>query len=354
MRRREDEVSQCKRWGVPVGRPWHTSRMNEFIASRRTFLLGAAAASILPSRAFGQERVRQLTVVVGFPAGGATDILARLVADGMRGTYAQTVVVDNRSGAAGRLAVDYVKNAKNDGSTLLFTPAFPMLIAPHVYPKLPYDTLRDFSPVGLGARSMLCLAVGPAVPASVKTIAEFIDWAKATPAKAVFGAPSGSSQHFAGQTFARAAGIKLEQVPYKGGAPAMQDLLGGHLASNVSPTAEALPHHQAGTIRILAVTGAKRSRFLPDVPTMQELGFKEVLFQDWLGMFAPLGTPAEIVSRMNAAAAAAVKSEAGSAGLGKLGMEPDIATPEAFAQMVRADWERYRGVVQASGFKPED
>jgi len=328
--------------------------MSESLHSRRKFLLGAVALALAPAPVLAQERARQLTVVVGFPPGGATDILARLVADGMRGTYAQTVVVDNKPGASGRIAVEYVKNAKNDGSTLLFTPAFPMLISPHVYPKLAYDTLRDFAPVGIGARSMLCLAVGPAVPPSVKTITDFIEWARATPAKAVFGAPSGSSQHFAGQTFARAAKIKLEQIPYKGGAPAMTDLIGGHLPANVSPVAEALPHHQAGTIRILAVTGAKRSRFLPDVPTMTELGYPDVLFQDWLGMFAPAGTPADAVARMNAAAAAAVKSEAGVAGLGKLGMELDLATPEVFAQMVRADWEHYRRVVQASGFKPED
>jgi tripartite-type tricarboxylate transporter receptor subunit TctC len=322
--------------------------------SRRRFLLGAVAAALVPSPALAQEGIRQLTLVVGFPPGGATDILARLIADGMRGPYAQTVIVENKPGAAGRVGVEYVKNAKNDGSTLLFTPAFPMLIAPHVYPKLSYDTLRDFVPVGIGARSMLCLAVGPGVPASVKTIPEFIEWVRANPAKAVFGAPSGSSQHFAGQTFARAAKIKLDQVPYKGGAPAMTDLIGGHLPANVSPTAEALPHHQAGTIRILAVTGAKRSRFLPEVPTMGELGYPDVLFQDWLGLFAPSGTPPGIVARANGAAAAAVKSDAGIAGLGKLGMELDLATPAAFAQMVRADWERYGKVVQASGFKPED
>jgi tripartite-type tricarboxylate transporter receptor subunit TctC len=328
--------------------------MNELAVSRRTLLLGAVAVALIPSRLFAQERVRQLTVVVGFPAGGATDILARLVAEGLRGTYAQTVIVENKPGAAGRIAVELVRNAKNDGTTILFTPAFPMLISPHVYPKLAYDTLRDFVPVGIGARSMLCLAVGPGVPANVKTLANFVEWAKANPAKAVFGAPSGSSQHFAGQTFARAAKIRLDQVPYKGGAPAMTDLIGGHLPANVSPVAEALPHHQAGTIRILAVTGAKRSRFLPDVPTMIELGYADVLFQDWLGLFAPAGTPAEVVARMNAAAAAAVKSEAGVAGLGKIGMELDLASPDAFAQMVKADWERYRAVVQASGFKPED
>lgn len=335
-------------------RPWQTVCMNSVSLLRRALLLGAVAVALVPAPVRAQERVRQLTVVVGFPPGGATDILARLIADGMRGTYAQAVVVDNKPGASGRIAVEYVKNAKNDGSMMLFTPAFPMLISPHVYPKLAYDTLRDFVPVGIGARSMLCLAVGPGVPSSVKTIADFIEWARANPAKAVFGAPSGSSQHFAGQTFARTAKIKLEQIPYKGGAPAMTDLIGGHLPANVSPAAEALAHHQAGTIRILAVTGARRSRFLPDVPTMTELGYPNVLFQDWLGMFAPAGTPADIVGRMNAAAAAAVKSDAGSAGLGKLGMELDLATPEAFAQMVKADWERYRTVVQASGFKPED
>ena len=328
--------------------------MNPTELSRRRFVLGAVAAALAPASVFAQETVRQLTVVVGFPPGGATDILARLVADGMRGAYAQTVVVDNRPGAAGRVAVELVKNAKPDGSVMLFTPAFPMLISPHVYPKLAYDSLRDFVPVGIGARSMLCLAVGPAVPPSVKTLADFIAWARANPAKASFGAPSGSSQHFAGQTFARAARIKLDQIPYKGGAPAMTDLIGAHLPVNVSPVAEALPHHQAGTIRILAVTGAKRSRFLPAVPTMTELGYPDVLFQDWLGLFALSGTPADIVAKMNAAATAAVKSEAGLAGLSKLGMELDVATPEAFAHMVKADWERYRSVVEASGFKPED
>lgn len=323
------------------------------MTSRREFLLSSAALAVA-APALAQERPRQLAVVVGFPAGGATDILARMIADGLRGPYAQTVVVENRSGAAGRIAPDYVKNAKPDGSVVLFTPAFPLLISPHAYPNLPYDTLKDFVPVGIAARSMLCFAVGPAVPASVKTAADFIEWTKGNPNPTLFGAPSGSSQHFAGQAFARAANIRLQHVSYKGGAPAMTDLLGGHIPANASPVAEALPHHQAGKIRILAVTGAKRSRFLPDVPTMTELGYADVLFQDWLGMFVPVGTPPELVARMNAAAAETVKSEAGLASLGKLGMEVDVVTPAAFAQILRTDYERYRTVVRLSGFKPED
>ena len=251
------------------------------MTTRRDFLFVSAAAALAP-RAFAQELPRQISVIVGYPPGGGTDLLARQVAEGLRGTVAPAVIVENRPGAGGRIAAEYVKNAKPDGSVLLFTPAFPLLIYPHIYPKLPYDTLRDFAAVGIGGRSMLCLSVGPAVPASVKTLAEFAQWAKANPQQALFGAPPGSSQHFAGQLYARSAGVPLTYVAYKGGAPAMQDLLGGHLPANVSPVSEALPHHAAGKIRILATTGAKRPRLLPDVPTMQELGHGEVLFQDWL------------------------------------------------------------------------
>jgi len=143
-------------------------------------------------------------------------------------------------------------------------------------------------------------------------------------------------------------------VPYKGGAPAMQDLIGGHIAANVSPVAEALPHHQAGKIRILAVAGARRSRFLPDIPTLAELGYREVVFQDWLGVFAPAGTPLPVASRLYAAIAQTVNAPEGAAALGKFGMEADAAGPEAFPAIVKADWERYRGIVQASGFRVED
>lgn len=314
---------------------------------------GVAAAVCAPAVS-AQEMLKQAVIVVGYPAGGATDLLARFVADGIRGVYATTVIVENRPGAGGRIAAEHVKNAKADGSVLLFTPAFPMLIYPHIYKTLNYDTLRDFAPVGLGGRSMLCLAVGPAVPAAVTNIAQFVEWARANQKQAVFGAPSGSSQHFAGALFARGAGIKLDHISYKGGAPAMQDLLGGHLPANVSPVAEALPHHQAGKIRILAVTGARRSRFLADVPTMSELGHKDVLFQDGIGLFAPAGTPGAVVAKLNAAMADAMKSEAGLAGLSKLGMELDNMTPEAYAALVRTDFERYRQIVQSTGFKAED
>ena len=326
--------------------------------SRRRFLgrsaagLAAAAFSI---RVFAQDSARQVTITVSFPAGGATDILARLIADGLRRNYAPTVVVEDRPGAGGRIGTEYVKNAKNDGSVLLFTPAFPLLIFPHVYKSLPYDTLRDFVPVGIGARGgALALSIGPAVPASVRTVADFVQWCQANPKRAVFGAPSGSGQHFAGAMFARAAGIVLELIPYKGGAPQVQDLLGGHIPASVNPVAEVLPHAQSGKVRVLATTGARRSPSLPDVPTMLELGYKDVLFQDWLGMFAPAGTPSAIVTRLNAAMAEVIKTDKSAEGLTKLGMEPEIVTAERFAEMVKADFERYRAIVQATGFTADD
>ena len=324
--------------------------------SRRQFLATVAAgAAAFSLRSVAQEGVKQVSITVSFPAGGATDILARLIADGLRRNYAPTVVVEDRPGAGGRIGTEYVKNGKNDGSVLLFTPAFPMLIFPQVYKNLPYDTLRDFVPVGIGARGgALALSIGPAVPASVKTVADFVQWCKENPKRAVFGAPSGSGQHFAGAMFARAAGIVLDLVPYKGGAPQIQDLLGGHIPASVNPVAEALPHAQAAKLRVLATTGARRSTSLPDVPTMLELGYKDVLFQDWLGMFAPAGTPSAIVTRLNSAMAEVMKTDHAVDGLAKLGMEAEIVTAERFAEMVKADYERYRVIVQATGFTAND
>jgi tripartite-type tricarboxylate transporter receptor subunit TctC len=324
------------------------------MASRRRFLMAFAALSLAPAAVPAQELPRQITIVVGFPAGGGTDLIARHIAEGLRGTVAPVVTVENRAGASGRVAVEHVKNAKPDGATLLYTPAFPLVISPHAYKEeIRYDTLHDFVPVGVGGRSMLALSVGPAVPAEVKTLADFVAWVKADPKRGVFGAPPGSSQHFAGQLFARSAGIKLDYIPYKGGAPAMTDLLGGHIPANVSPLSEALPHHQGGKIRILAVTATKRAAALPDVPTFVELGHKDVVFQDWNGLLAPAGTPAAIVERINAAMAKVSTSPAGQANLEKFGMAPDTPSPQEFARTVKSDYERYGEIIRALGFKPE-
>jgi len=334
------------------------------MTSRRQFVTHLAAAAAVPgtlwhsaaaAQAASAPPLKQLTIVVAFPAGGATDAVARVIGEqALRGNYAENVIVENRAGAGGRVGTEYVKNRPADGSFMLYTPTFPISIFPHIYKKMPYDSLADFVPVAASARGGLGLAVGPAVPASVVTLADFVAWCKANPSKANFGTASGSSQHFAGAMFARAAGIDLRLVPYKGGAPAVVDLLGGHVSSTVSPLPEIVPHAADGKLRILAFTGAKRSRFLPNVPTMAEAGYRDVVFQDWSGFLAPAKTPPELVARANAAISAYTRSEKGADALAKLGTEADAQGVAEFNATVKASWERYRGVVATTGFTAED
>lgn len=292
-------------------------------------------------------------VIVGFPAGGATDIVARMVAEAIQGKYAETVVVQNRPGAGGQIAAAFVKGQPADGATLLFTPAFPMAIHPHVYKDMRYDTLKDFVPVATTHFGTLALSVGPAVPADVKTLKDFIAWVKANPDKANFGAPSGGSQHFTGLMLARDAGIKLDLVSYKGGAPSVVDALGGHVPAIVTPLAEVLPYAREGKLRILATTARERSTLAPDIPTFHELGFDKIVVQDWTGFLMPAGTPPEVVARANAAVRDAVESPKVKEAMAKLGMEVGTRTPEAFAATVRESWERYRDIVKEAGLKAQ-
>lgn len=318
---------------------------------------GLAAPALLASgRAAAQAAqplVKQLTLVVPFPAGGGTDVVARLVADGLRGRYAEQVVVDNRAGAGGRIGVAHVKAGPADGSMLLFTPAFPLAIFPHIYKNLPYDAFADFVPVATTSKGAMVLSVGPAVPAEVKTATDFVAWCKANPGKATFGAPAGSGQHFAGVQFAKSSGAPLRLVPYKGGAPSVVDVLGGHIAAVVTPLSESLPHGKEGKLRLLATTTRKRSQFTPEVPTMQELGW-DVVFEDWSGVVAPAKTPAEVIARANQAVAEIVRSPRGMEAMAKLGVDADLNSPQEFARLYRATWERYQAVVKATGFTAED
>ena len=322
--------------------------------TRRTTLktLAAGAALAVPVLR-AQTVVRQLTIVVAFPAGGATDAVARLVAEGLRGRYAETVIVDNRVGGNGRIGAVHVKNGPADGSLMLFTPAFPLAIFPHIYRTLPYDALQDFVPVATTGKGAFALSVGPAVPASVRTVADFIAWCKANPDHATFGAPAGGGQHFAGVQFARLAGVPLRMVPYKGGAPSVIDVLGGHIAAVVTPLPEVIQQVKEGKLRMLATTTAQRTRFTPEVPTLRELGY-EVVFQDWSGLVAPARTPREVVARANAAVAEVIRSPAGAAAMVNLGAEADLHSPDEFAALYRSTWERYRDVVRSTGFTAED
>jgi tripartite-type tricarboxylate transporter receptor subunit TctC len=292
--------------------------------------------------------------MVGFPAGGGTDMIARILAERLRGPYASAVLVENKAGASARLAAEYVKNAEPDGSVLLFTPDFTMTIYPHSFRALSYDPLRDFTPISPAARSMLTYSVGPAVPETVKTLADFVAWCKANPGKASYATTSaGGTPHFVGMMLASEARVPMTPVHYRGGAPALQDLLGGHVQASINPISETLPFARAGGLRVLAVTGTKRSAFLPDIPTMREAGY-DVVSDSWLGLLAPARMPAATVSALSAAVGEAVKSPQMIESLAKIGNEPAFQTPAEFAETVKADIVRWGPVVKASGFVAEE
>lgn len=328
--------------------------------SYRRFLLlasaGCLAALTAPVHAQAPTLLtKPLRIVVGFPPGGSADTLARVLAQQLTGV-APAVIVDNKPGAGGRIALEATRTADPDGATLVLTPASMAVVYPHIFRKLPYDTLNDFIPVARVAAAPFVIAVGPQVPAEVNSLADFIKWGKANPAKASYGSSgAGSMPHFTGVALGRAANLDWTHVAYKGAAPAMNDLLGGQIAANVSVMSNALPHVQAGKLRALAISSPQRSPTLPQVPTFAEAGLRDATTVEWFGVFAPARTPAELVNRLASALAVAERSKPFQEALVKGGFDPITDdTPAAFAATVRADLARWGQIVKAAGFTPED
>ncbi len=312
--------------------------------------LGLIAAGGIGRRAGATTIDKVAHIMVGFPAGGGTDIVARVLAQALQGSYATSLIVENKPGASARLAVEYVKNAPADGSVMLFTPDFPMTLYPFSFKSLTYDPLKDFIAVGPAAKGMLTFNVGPAVPADVKTLADFVRWCRANPAQANYATTSaGATPHFTGVMLAREAGVTMTPVHYRGGAPAIEDLLGGHIPASVNPVSEVIGYAKSGALRILAVTGAKRSPFLPDVPTMKEAGYN-VVVESLTGVFLPAKTPEATVRALSAAMRQASQSPALTESLAKFGTEATFLTPEEFSAWIKAEIGRWGPVVQASGF----
>jgi tripartite-type tricarboxylate transporter receptor subunit TctC len=321
--------------------------------NRRHLLAGSAAVLLAPD-ARAQAVKKPVHIIVGFPAGGGTDVTARVLAEALRGAYASTVLVENKPGASARIAVEYVKNAEPDGSVMLFTPDFPMTLYPHSFKSLSYEPLRDFTPVAPATTSMLSFNVGPAVPATVKTLGDYVQWCKANSNKASYGTTSaGATPHFAGVMLANESKVTLNPVHYRGGAPALQDVVGGHIPMSVNPLSEALPLHQNGTIRALAVTGAKRSQFMPDVPTAKETGY-DVVVESWLGVFLPAKASTDVLSALSNAMKQASESPAMRESLAKFASTATFQTPQQFVETIKSDLDRWDPVVKASGFVAVD
>ena len=326
--------------------------------NRRQALGAAIAAIVADSNLAGGAKAETLDkvvhIIVGFPAGGGTDIVARVLAQALQGNYASSIVVEDRPGASARLAVEYVKNAPADGSVMLFTPDFPMTLYPFSFKALKYDPLKDFIAVGPAAKGVLVLVIGPGVPAEVKTLKDFIAWCKANPGKAnIADTSAGATPHFTSVMLAREAGVTLTPVHYRGGAPAMEDLIGGHVPASVNPVSEVMAFANAGKIRALAVTGEKRTPFLPDVPTMKEQGFN-VVVESLSGVYVPAKTPPPVVAALSAAIRKAAASKQMIDSLAKFGTEPASMTTADFTAWIKEQISRWGPVVQASGFKALD
>ena len=312
-----------------------------------------AACAGLASAAQAQDG-KPISFVVGYPAGGSTDVLARVVASALGTRLGTPVIVVNKPGASSRIAVAEVKRAPPDGTTLLFTNASPMVIFPHIYAELAYDPLKDFVPVAIAARTDLVFSVGPSVPDSVKTLKDYVAWVKVSADRTSYASVQGTSPHFAGQQLSTVTGLNLRLIPYKGGAQGITDLLGGHVPAAVNALGEARPFAKDGGLRMLAVLSAQRSGLVPKVPTAGEQGYAGLDFAGWIGVLAPAGTPQATVDRLNAAIGEVLKTPAIASQIQDLGLDPAVASPAEFKSLLATDLQNYKKAVALTGFKATD
>lgn len=315
---------------------------------RRQFAALAGATLAAPA-VFAQNRTTR--ILVGFPPGGSADVIARLMADRMGASLGQTVIVDNKPGAAGRLVLGELKRAAPDGQTLVLSPSGALVIAPWLYNNLPYDPIKDFTPVAQVVTFDFAITVGPAAPkGDLKSV---LAWMKANPAKANYATSgAGSVPHFAGLMLSQATGVPLTHVPYKGGAPAAQDLIGGQVPMMIDTASETIEHHRAGKVRIIAVTGTHRSKSLPEVPTLKEQGI-DMDAQAFFGLYGPAGMQPDVVARIGNAAAEALKDPAIQEKIYGYGLVPAYAPGSELAVTQAAHLKRWEAPIKASGFKPE-
>lgn len=313
-------------------------------------ILLAAIGLTIATSAGAQDR--PVRILVGFSPGGTSDVIARLITERLRTSLGTPVIVDNKPGADGALAAEALKNAAPDGRTLMISPITVTVFAPLTHAKLRYDPIKDFAPVSLAANFQLALAVGAGSPA--KTLRDYVAWIRANPTKATYGTPTiGGPPHFFGLMLARATGVDLSYVPYKGGAPLVTDLIGGQVPAGITVLSEMIKYHESGKVRILGSSGPQRSPVAPDVPTFKELGFTDMEGMGWQAFHTTARTPRPIIDRLSTVIATAIKSPEVSERLLGLGLEPVGSTPEELASRVAVDTARWAPVVKASGFRAD-
>ena len=326
--------------GIGAARKWPARILGPLVAG-----LVSLASTPLHAQGAGQQALR---IIVPVAAGGTSDVVARLLAERLREQSGRTIVVENKAGATGRIAVDALKSAGADGNTLLLTPVVVPVILPLLSKDPGYVPARDLAAVGQVATYVFGLAVAPQHPAH--SIPEFVRWAKANRAQASFGTQAtGSLPHFVGVSIGQAAAVDLVHVPYKGISQIHAELMGGQLAAGISAVSDFAPLHRAGKLRLLAVSGAQRSPAFPDIPTFGEQGYDSIVAVGWHGLFAPGGTPEGVVAALSRALLDALAHTELRAKFLSLGLEPTGTTPRELAAIIAADTARWRPLIRAAG-----
>ena len=328
--------------------------------SRRVFLRhGVAAATAVAGTGLGlaalaQNPAEQTVVLCSGPAGSVPDLVARRVAEQLAGRHGQRAIVENRPGAAGQIAVKALQMAPADGSTLLLAQGAVATINPYLYARLPYDPVADLRPVSLAGEMTLALAVGPAVPDNVASVAGLLDWLRRNPRAANVGSPgTGTLPHLLEALLFHAAGVPWQHVAYAGGPPALVDLMGGQIAVLVLPEGLLRPHRAAGKLRVLATSGARRTAYLPDVGTLAEQGFPELVVREWFAFFMSARVPPAALEHAAQAVRAAIAQPALAAAFSESGMVAQSSTPAALAERIAAEQRMWEPLIRSAGIRAE-
>jgi len=316
---------------------------------KRRNLLAFACASMVASAALADDRT--IRIIVGYSPGGSVDAVARLLAERLRVSLDQNVIVDNKPGAGGRLALVELKRSAPDGNTLVFTPSGVLVIHPWLYQNIGYDPLKDFTPLALTNKFDFAITSGPGAPSG--DLKAVMEWMKSNPQKANYATSgAGTVPHFVGQLLAQTTGVPLTHVAYRGGAPAAQDLIAGQVPLMIDTASETLEHHRAGRVKILAMTGDRRNRAVPDIPTAKEAGF-DFTADAFFGLYGPSGMQPARVQRISRAVEQAVSAPAFQDRIYALGLTPSYAGPTELTSLQAEQFRRWEAPIKSSGFKAE-
>jgi tripartite-type tricarboxylate transporter receptor subunit TctC len=320
--------------------------IRSLLAAIAAICLACGGISAVQAQSYPNQPIK---LILPYTAGSPNDVLARLIAPPLSARLGQAVIVDNRPGGGTTVGISAVMNAEPDGHTLLFSNSPTHLIAPVVTTATTYDPLKDFVPIATVGAASNVIVIGNDVPA--KTVQEFVAYAKANPGKLNFGFGQGTLPQLVGEMFKLAAGIDITNVPYKGGAQAVPDLLGGRIQLNIGNASTLLPLHRAGQLRIIAYTGTTRAPDMPDIPTMAESGYPGMVSTTYYGIFGRADLPAAVVSRLNAEVSEILKSAEVRESIAKIGFEPKALSPEELKTLLADEAKKWTAIVKATGFQ---